>query len=122
MNECDSDMGNGGCDDICINTIGSYYCECNAGRTLVNNTLCHGNHSPPNRLPKIHILNETNLQTAEMEIFVLLVEKTLLKAGSKSAMMDHLVLYVMTTGMNTMLKSYVGNWDTHLKACCNYKH
>ena len=56
-----------------------------------------------------------------MEIFDFLMGKTLLKDGSKSAMMDHLVLYVMTTGMNMMLKSYAGSWDTHLKACCNYK-
>ena len=46
VNECDMGLSNGGCDDICINTIGSYYCECNTGRTLVNRTLCHGNHSP----------------------------------------------------------------------------
>ena len=40
---------------------------------------------------------------------------TLLKDVLKSAIMVHLVLYVMTTGMNMMLKSYVGNWDIHLK-------
>ena len=32
-------------------------------------------------------------------------------------MVDHLVLYVTITGMNMMLKSSVGNWDTHPKAC-----
>ena len=27
INECDSDNGN--CSDICVDTIGSFYCECN---------------------------------------------------------------------------------------------
>ena len=41
VNECD--LNNGGCDHSCINTVGSYYCECSDGQTLVNSTLCTGN-------------------------------------------------------------------------------
>ena len=33
INEC-NDGHNGGCDHTCINTIGSYYCECNNGNIL----------------------------------------------------------------------------------------
>ena len=33
-------------------------------------------------------------------------------------MLGRLVLYAMIIGMNMMLKLYAGNWDTHLKACC----
>ena len=40
MNECD--LNNGGCDYSCINTVGSYHCECRDGQTLVNDTLCTG--------------------------------------------------------------------------------
>ena len=32
LDECES--GDEMCDDICINTIGSYRCECNEGRSL----------------------------------------------------------------------------------------
>ena len=32
INECD--YGNGGCEHICTNTIGSYYCTCNTGYSL----------------------------------------------------------------------------------------
>ncbi|XP_023223879.1 dorsal-ventral patterning protein tolloid-like [Centruroides sculpturatus] len=33
INECES-VDNGGCSDLCVNTIGSYYCECRKGRQL----------------------------------------------------------------------------------------
>lgn len=32
INECSAD--NGGCQDQCCNTIGSYYCKCQAGQKL----------------------------------------------------------------------------------------
>ena len=41
VNECD--LNNGGCDVDCINTVGSYNCECREGQTLINGTLCVGN-------------------------------------------------------------------------------
>ena len=31
-NECDT--SNGGCAQVCINQVGSYYCQCNNGYTL----------------------------------------------------------------------------------------
>ncbi|XP_023223900.1 bone morphogenetic protein 1-like isoform X1 [Centruroides sculpturatus] len=33
INECES-VDNGGCSDLCVNTRGSYYCECRKGRRL----------------------------------------------------------------------------------------
>ena len=39
MNECDVNP----CQDICINSNGSYVCQCFDGRTLVNGTICNGN-------------------------------------------------------------------------------
>ena len=42
VNECDQDLLFEGCEDICINTIGSYMCQCYDGRTLVNGTVCNG--------------------------------------------------------------------------------
>lgn len=42
INECDSD--NGGCNQTCVNTIGSYYCECGDGFSLHNDSHgCNGN-------------------------------------------------------------------------------
>ena len=32
INECNTD--NGGCSQVCINQVGSYYCQCNNGYTL----------------------------------------------------------------------------------------
>ena len=41
INECSD--SNGGCDDDCINTIGSFYCECDSGYTLqTNGKTCNG--------------------------------------------------------------------------------
>lgn len=41
INECESK--NGGCDDNCINTIGSFYCTCEDGYELNDNELsCDG--------------------------------------------------------------------------------
>ena len=34
INECEMDSG--GCDDICINTEGSYYCQCSPGLHLAS--------------------------------------------------------------------------------------
>ena len=40
-NECDT--SNGGCAHSCINTIGSYYCECDDGYQLASNgKSCNG--------------------------------------------------------------------------------
>ena len=41
VNECD--MNNGGCDYNCVNTVGSYYCECRDEQILINGTICIGN-------------------------------------------------------------------------------
>ena len=41
INECSD--SNGGCDDDCINTIGSFYCECDSGYALqTNGKTCNG--------------------------------------------------------------------------------
>ena len=42
INECNSN--NGGCNHTCINTVGSYVCQCNSGYTLSdsNNHSCIG--------------------------------------------------------------------------------
>ena len=40
-NECDT--SNGGCAHSCVNTIGSYYCECNDGYELASDgKSCNG--------------------------------------------------------------------------------
>ena len=41
VDECESD--NGGCAQICINTVGSFECSCAAGYSLsVDNATCEG--------------------------------------------------------------------------------
>lgn len=40
IDECAN--SNGGCDQTCTNTIGSFSCGCNDGYELVNETLCVG--------------------------------------------------------------------------------
>ena len=39
IDEC---MGDHGCDQTCVNTPGSYYCNCERGFQLINNTECDG--------------------------------------------------------------------------------
>ena len=41
INECVDD--NGGCEDICTNTIGSFYCSCEEGFELTRDVFCSGN-------------------------------------------------------------------------------
>ena len=41
IDECS--QGNGGCEHICTNTVGSYYCTCNTGYLLYNGKHCYGN-------------------------------------------------------------------------------
>ena len=42
VNECDTD--NGGCDQVCVNTIASFSCECNTGYLLDSDGFsCSGN-------------------------------------------------------------------------------
>ena len=42
INECK--MSNGGCEHVCTNNNGSFFCTCNAGFILKNDTLsCAGN-------------------------------------------------------------------------------
>lgn len=40
INECSE--SNGGCSQFCVNTIGSFMCNCSAGYELVNDTMCIG--------------------------------------------------------------------------------
>lgn len=41
MNECD--MHKGGCDQVCVNTIGSFHCECEEGYSMMGDgTTCRG--------------------------------------------------------------------------------
>ena len=39
IDEC---MGDHGCDQTCVNTPGSYYCNCERGFQPINNTECDG--------------------------------------------------------------------------------
>ena len=39
IDEC---VGDHGCDQTCVNTLGSYYCNCERGFQLINNTECDG--------------------------------------------------------------------------------
>ena len=39
IDEC---MGDHGCDQTCVNTPGSYYCNCERGFQLINSTECDG--------------------------------------------------------------------------------
>ena len=41
INECGSNSG--GCNQVCVNSVGSYYCQCNNGYTLSSdNHTCFG--------------------------------------------------------------------------------
>ena len=40
IDECS--IANGGCEDVCINTNGSFYCLCLPGFQLKNNLFCSG--------------------------------------------------------------------------------
>ena len=41
INECS--VGNGGCQQACVNTNGSYYCDCQSGYSLnADNATCSG--------------------------------------------------------------------------------
>lgn len=45
FNECALNGGPGPCQQICTNTVGSYYCSCQPGFTLsTNGTSCNGEH------------------------------------------------------------------------------
>ena len=37
--------GDADCNQICVNTLGSYYCSCEPGYQLVNDTECEGINS-----------------------------------------------------------------------------
>ena len=40
-------IANGGCEHVCINTDGSFYCDCRDGHMLEsNNRTCEGNENP----------------------------------------------------------------------------
>ena len=41
IDEC---MGDHGCDQTCVNTPGSYSCNCERGFQLINSTKCDGMH------------------------------------------------------------------------------
>ena len=43
IDECS--IGNGGCEDECTNTDGSFYCSCFLGFQLNNNVFCSGRYS-----------------------------------------------------------------------------
>ena len=42
IDECNAK--NGGCQQLCTNTLGSYYCSCNIGFNLRDNYFCAGRY------------------------------------------------------------------------------
>ena len=40
IDEC---AGDSGCNQICVNTPGSYYCNCERGYLLIDGSQCEGN-------------------------------------------------------------------------------
>ena len=40
INECA--YNNGGCEQVCVNTVGSFVCSCYSGYTLSSETFCSG--------------------------------------------------------------------------------
>ncbi len=40
INECENNTG--GCEQNCTNTIGSFYCNCSEGFSLINGFVCEG--------------------------------------------------------------------------------
>ena len=46
INECEENSGtNAACEHVCVNTNGSYFCECNSGYRLARNgKRCNGNY------------------------------------------------------------------------------
>ena len=52
VNECA--IANGGCEHECINTEGSFYCDCRDGYMLEsNNRTCEGNENPQTLKPEM---------------------------------------------------------------------
>lgn len=48
INECL--VANGGCEQVCVNTLGSYNCSCLSGFVLENNVFCSGMIEPKSTL------------------------------------------------------------------------
>ena len=48
INECNEN--NGGCNQRCVDTPSSFYCDCNHGYKLVDNTTCKGKSSRDQRV------------------------------------------------------------------------
>ena len=58
INECDA--SNGGCEQRCNNTIGSFYCSCDIGYRLDNNGFnCNGVHVADLQVQNIHEVFES---------------------------------------------------------------
>ena len=48
INECL--VANGGCEQVCVNTLGSYNCSCLSGFVLENDVFCSGTIEPKSTL------------------------------------------------------------------------
>ena len=67
INECDS-MDNGGCEHLCNNTIGSFFCYCILGYRLDENEFnCSGEHTPNCFRDKPNCMNSNSLDIDECE-------------------------------------------------------
>ena len=70
VNECA--IANGGCEHECINTEGSFYCDCRDGHMLEsNNRTCEGNENPWTLKPEM-ILYVYCTDMADCEVITIL--------------------------------------------------
>ena len=74
IDEC---AGDSGCNQICVNTPGSYYCNCERGYLLIDGSQCEGNvfelsiplELKPTHQPKTHN-PECNTSKFQLSTFV----------------------------------------------------
>ena len=69
IDECSS-KDKGGCEQICVNTIGSFHCECRKGYELVDHKYCKGDLS--HFLYYLIVLLQTILYSARTPVLYLM--------------------------------------------------
>ena len=67
VNECS--VNNGGCSDVCTNTVGSYQCSCSTGFTLQSDgKTCTGNFYTINDSKNVVSFKKKNIQNNDYQI------------------------------------------------------
>ena len=88
---------NGGCEQLCTNTIGNFNCSCTDGYNLILGSFCAGKIEKI--IPKYNLFVQISMSVNQIMVDVNRIVKTMLEVTTVHVAMDILWISMATTAL-----------------------